>query len=604
MKRILIFCLALLFFFQTFAAQIFASEYFGTSYFVTYDIADSGSTRGTVDVTLTNKTSDYYASSYKVQLGFDDVRNVTARDGAGNLKPKVTKTEDGTIIEAEFNEKVVGKDEALTYTITFETDDIAQKNGSLLSVNVPGISDPNAFDAFSVKINPPETYLTPYVIKPATAGATLEFSKDALGTSGISLAFGDKQDYLLNLDYHLENKQLFPVETEIALPPTTNYQDVYIAAIEPKPENVVTDADGNWLAKYKLMPGEKKDINVKANVVVRIDPKPQPQTTEELKPYLKEDDFWEVSNPEIRELAKKLKTPRAIYDYVVENLNYDFSRVEGEEPRLGGAKTLSNPDSAVCLEFTDLFVTLARAAGIPAREVDGYAYTQNERQRPLSLEKDILHAWPEYYDDEKQTWIMVDPTWGNTTGGVDYFDRFDYDHITLVIKGHDSQYPVPAGGYKTEGSESVRDISVSFDPQFELPEPKLSFSIAAQPSYYTELPIVPVLIVRNPTGVAIPETQAEVSSNGLSPELKNYTIPIIPPYGFVEIPLEFAKKPLLTNESYDFTIQIADEVQSEEIRVVPIFLAPYVLLAGGLILGILAIIIFIFTRRTRSLPLP
>ena len=59
------------------------------------------------------------------------------------------------------------------------------------------------------------------------------------------------------------------------------------------------------------------------------------------------------------------------------------------------------------MEFTDLFVAIARAAGIPARESVGYAYTTNSRLRPLSLVTDVLHAWPEYYDADKKIWVHL-----------------------------------------------------------------------------------------------------------------------------------------------------------------------------------------------------
>jgi len=51
---------------------------------------------------------------------------------------------------------------------------------------------------------------------------------------------------------------------------------------------------------------------------------------------------------------------------------------------------------------------------------------------------------------------MVDPTWGNTTGGVDYFNTFDFDHLAFVVKGISSTYPVPAGGYKLTGDENKK----------------------------------------------------------------------------------------------------------------------------------------------------
>lgn len=57
-----------------------------------------------------------------------------------------------------------------------------------------------------------------------------------------------------------------------------------------------------------------------------------------------------------------------------------------------------------CTEHTLLFVTLARAAGIPAREVGGLLYDANGG-RPIFG----WHAWAEIHD--RAQWISVDPTW-------------------------------------------------------------------------------------------------------------------------------------------------------------------------------------------------
>jgi hypothetical protein len=57
-----------------------------------------------------------------------------------------------------------------------------------------------------------------------------------------------------------------------------------------------------------------------------------------------------------------------------------------------------------CTEHTLLFVSLARAAGIPAREVGGLAYP--DIGRPVFG----WHAWAEIHDGRQ--WVSVDPTWG------------------------------------------------------------------------------------------------------------------------------------------------------------------------------------------------
>ena len=57
-----------------------------------------------------------------------------------------------------------------------------------------------------------------------------------------------------------------------------------------------------------------------------------------------------------------------------------------------------------CTEHTLLFVTLARALGIPAREVGGIAYMAGEKSPKMGW-----HAWAEFHDGKQ--WITADPTW-------------------------------------------------------------------------------------------------------------------------------------------------------------------------------------------------
>jgi hypothetical protein len=60
-----------------------------------------------------------------------------------------------------------------------------------------------------------------------------------------------------------------------------------------------------------------------------------------------------------------------------------------------------------CTEHTLLFVTLARAVGIPSREVGGIAYMAGEK-----VPKMAWHAWAEFHDGKQ--WLTADPTWNQT----------------------------------------------------------------------------------------------------------------------------------------------------------------------------------------------
>jgi transglutaminase-like putative cysteine protease len=574
---------------------------FDTSYAVTYSVNEDASTHAVIKVELKNTTTQYYASSYKLEVGFQTLTNLKASDPDGAITPKVTKSEDGNQIDLTFNDRSVGLGSVLPFTISFDTPDVAKKNGKIYEINIPGISNAADFSAFAVDVHVPKSFGQPSFIKPEGIGQNLHFTKEDLGKSGISIAFGSSQIYDFSLTYHLRNENVYPIETTVALPPNTNYQSIAIDDMQPQPETVKTDIDGNWLATYRLSPKAKTDIVATGKAQLFLNPKKESLSAEQRKLYTKEQPYWQTTNATVKKLATDLKTPEAIYDYVVKTLTYDFSRVTDSKGRLGAVKTLSQPDSAVCLEFTDLFIALARSAGIPAREINGYAYTENSKQRPLSLVKDILHAWPEYYDDTQQTWVMVDPTWGNTTGGVDYFHTFDFDHFAFVVQGADSSYPITAGGYKYAGDENKKDVFVDFSKTDFTYQPQFSLTASLPKSTLAGLPIKGSVDVKNTGNIATPAQVLIVSSTSLTPHEQEVVLDPIPPFGNKVISASFDKQPILTNKTHNLTIQVASQKITEQINIYPFFLSYWML--GGVVIVILIITVFRLTRRSRSVPL-
>src|SRR5260221_976100 len=105
-KLSIVFSFILIFFIHP--TSVFATSNFTTDYHVTYTIDEKGIAHAVVNGTLTNTTSQYYATSYKIQLGFDSITNVQARDSGGSLTPQVIKNSDGYVIALNFNKQAVG----------------------------------------------------------------------------------------------------------------------------------------------------------------------------------------------------------------------------------------------------------------------------------------------------------------------------------------------------------------------------------------------------------------------------------------------------------------------------------------------------------------
>lgn len=588
---------------QTYASS--ASDNFIVASIVTYTVSEDGMTHVVINSTLTNTTSNNLASKFGLELGFPHLNNIEATDPTGAVPTEVDKTETGNTIIVSFKARVVGKGNQLPFSISFDTPDAAQKEGRVWELNIPGLSKNSDFEEFTVRVQVPESFGQPSFIKPKTAvikeNNEFVFTKEQLQNSGISFGFGQTQTYEFTLLYHIKNSNLFPVRTEIALPPDTNYQTSLIDNISPKPFDVIQDEDGNWLAQYHLLPSEEKDITVKGQVALDLTPQQSILIPKQRDDYTKPQTYWQTTNQTIQILSHQLQTPQAIYDYVVKTLSYDFSRVSDNKPRVGAVGVLSNPSSAVCLEFTDLFIALARANGIPAREIDGFAYTQNTASRPLSLEKDILHAWPEYYDDTTHTWMMVDPTWGNTTRGVDYFNTLDFDHVAFVIKGKENTYPVPAGGYKLAGQENTKDIQMEFATALEDPLPKVQMRAAIPDAAIAGFPIVNSITLTNVGNAEVINQPVTILPQILTPRSQNIVFTNIPPFGSQSQSFSLTSPSFLTNSVDHITIRIGQTSFLHAVTISPLFLTKWIVL-GGVILGILAIIISFLTKRTRRIP--
>ena len=530
-----------------------ADNEFETKYDIRYQVNKNGIVNVNHHVSLKNKLSRVYATQYTLTLPTTKIQNIKAQDNDGPCQTKISLQNETTVIVIKFNQQIVGVDKTLEFDLSYEDLQTALKKGEVWEINIPKISNLSAVDGYSVSLLVPESFgkaafIRPEPIEELTEGVfkLYRFNQTRLISSGINATFGPFQIFDFTLFYHLQNQKLTTMETEIALPPDTAFQEVIIKKLDPAPLNIRLDEDSNWLAKYQLAGNLSLDITLTGKTKLFAQAQPNfPETNEKiLAKNLTESNYWPIKNQQIVDLAAELKTPKAIYDYVVKTLDYSYERVDQGIERLGALQALNNPDQAICMEFTDLFITLARAAGIPAREINGYAYTDDIRLKPLNLVTDVLHAWPEYYDVDKGFWIPVDPTWEKTTGGVDYFYKNDLNHFVFVIHGQDSDWPYPAGSYKTEQTLG-KDVQVTFG-SYEEEKPielEVQFEISNQLLWGNQG--WGKIKITNQNKLAFYDIQINLESQNLTIlSAKNDQVAILPPMAFKEIPVEFKQDSL------------------------------------------------------------
>lgn len=506
---------------------------FETSANIEYKIEDSGKTLVTNTISIKNVKSEVYPKKYVLSLRGIKPENLKAYEAGIPLTLSSQRVGDETKIEIIFENPVVGRGEIKTFVLTYEENSLAQKSGQIWEINVPRLNQPAAFDVYKVILSIPkllgaEAYVSPepVEIRKSQDRNLYVFEKEDLAKSGVTAGFGEFQIFSFTLNYQLENNLSSKEEGSIAIPPDTSTQRMYYESITPVPKNVQADSDGNWLAVFDIPPKTKVDVKVSGAVQIFSSPRKflNPESMS-LSFNTQSSVFWQVDDPEIRKLADELNTPKAIYDFVTQNLRYNNERVKPNPLRLGAKSALNDPANALCMEFTDLFVALSRAAGIPAREINGYAYSQNKVLEPLSLVADVLHSWPEYWNDVDSVWVPVDPTWGATTQGVDFFSKFDLRHFAFVIHGKDPTSPNAPGSYKLE-ADPKKDVFVSFGklPDKKLSDVQISYQKKGALSLFSKKV---VLEITNNGSTASYDFKPEII---LKDTVKSENISVFPPY--------------------------------------------------------------------------
>ena len=330
-----------------------------------YVINSDGLTEITQTISINNKTEFYFTPTYTVSVGFKDIQEIQAYNSDGTIPTTLDNANpDNKKIKLTFPKRYAGLGKTNIFTLRFATHDIAKKQGSIWEVSIPGIATVEDFKNYTAKIQTPVEFGSASIIKPKIKQSTkrsLLLTKDEIGKSGVSILYGQRQYYAFSLKYNISNPNLFPVKTEIALPPQTNYQNVVVSTFSIAPTNVTRDPDGNWIAEYRLLPQQKKEVVVKGYVEVLSTGSEEILTSKQIKEYTSSKKHWTSNDAKIIEIARTLKTPQEIYDFVVEKLTYNYSKIATDNLRLGSVGALFDPKNSVCLEFTDLFISIARA---------------------------------------------------------------------------------------------------------------------------------------------------------------------------------------------------------------------------------------------------
>jgi transglutaminase-like putative cysteine protease len=152
-------------------------------------------------------------------------------------------------------------------------------------------------------------------------------------------------------------------------------------------------------------------------------PSPTRLAPQERERFLRATPEVQSNDEQIRKLAREItgveqdpaKIAALLIDWISRNLRQQYGA------NASTATAVLRQKAGDCTEHTVLFTALARAAGVPARQLGGIVYV--EAPAPVFG----WHAWAEIHDGNG--WVSVDPTWKQL--------RVDPTHVQFSFFGDD-----------------------------------------------------------------------------------------------------------------------------------------------------------------------
>ncbi len=537
-------------------AQSAALEVIQTTYKDTYTVGIGSSVSVDREVSMENLTAKVFVSEFAFSFSNPDRMSdiVIFEDGAP-ADFSSDKSKNGTLlVQVRFKNPAVGNGVRKKLIIRYSVRDMLEQQGIFRELYIPvgGHSASERLNGYSIVVKVPAGFPSAGIAKPAIKQlSNTEYiwaDVKAYQKKNLYLSFSTQAFYAVELKYALVNSSPYTKHLSIPFVPEGIYQKVYVTAISPEPVDTTIDEDGNYLGVFSVAGNSVENVVFKA--VVELTNKPneelkkyhvQLQQATGLTRYLTPEKYWSLEESVSSKITESLVNPFAIYQFTIDTLEYDTARVNDKNlERMGAQWAFSNPKNAVCMEYTDLFIAVAREQGIPAREVVGYAITNDETLLPVSFLGDILHAWPEYYDKAREMWTPVDPTWEDTSH-IDYFSTFDLNHIALVYHGKDTTYPLPPGVYKVK--ENTKDVSVKPAENAPIAEGGLEVQLPSKIELRAGVPNKVRVTINSKSNVFLYNIGLYVSDKKTDTSAKSkvnqISIPVLEPYGSKEIEVEF-----------------------------------------------------------------
>lgn len=229
-----------------------ANSDFDTKIVIDYRYDEGGRSTVTQNINITYNNSQKYVSRYRFKIFGDNIANIKAYDSKETLETLITNDNTGILVEIKLNNIVVGKGNGTSFVISY-TGNKATNNGKVWEITLPNIENWYQHKELVLNLFVPKKMGQMAFMSPNASNTVVDynrdyqlftFTKERLGDNQVVAAFGNLQSLSFDLTYRLDGPG------PLVLPSDDNYQRIFINSINPTPDNLVMDNDGNWLAQY------------------------------------------------------------------------------------------------------------------------------------------------------------------------------------------------------------------------------------------------------------------------------------------------------------------------------------------------------------------
>ena len=402
----------------------------------------------TVYVVLSTQSSSAVVTYYTITIPQEGITpTVFSINRNKQLEPTIHRGSNQTSLVINLEQTPVYPDRPITLKITFSTE---IKGDSLSLLSSLSDTDTNEFTFVYPSSTGDISWSSVPIVSIETKGSNTEIKTEKPNGTHVKVTFGSDIVYKFQINRSLTNLESETRISEILLPVNNNYQHISIEDITPLPDKAYKDADDNYILQYSIAPQSNMKIDIQGYIFMK-------SFTSSRIPSLNIEDvsLWRISNTSlIRHVNRyvksyglevadtfsdinELQTPeqratlyQSIYNYVIENLSPNTQSVgslSGTD-RLGGQDVLLNQNLSTSEDYVDSVISLYRYFNIPARFVIGYItgisnYDSNG----------IYHYWAEYYDVDKNTWVIIEPFFEDFSKSSLYGEDMK-EHIALIYR--------------------------------------------------------------------------------------------------------------------------------------------------------------------------